>query len=122
MTAQVFRVRRLTQQGAGVSSSGSMSDRAGAVFDVKASDASLTDEQVVQALRRGQLRSTDLVQVDGVWSTLADSLPFGDEAAKLTMGEGLGRTMSSTMMALAAVFLGLGAIMVRVVLRALAHP
>jgi hypothetical protein len=98
-----------------------MSDRAGAVFDVKASEATLNEAQVVDALRRGHLRSTDLVQVDGVWSTLADSMPFGDEASKLKLGEGLGRTAKSVLMAAAALLAFGGALVLRLALRMLAH-
>src|SRR5258705_8777744 len=89
MSPETFRVRRLSTTGAGVVDSryrgggiggafNSMSDQAGAVYDVSAQEETLPHEEVVSRLKRGALRSTDLVYVDGKWSTLLDSMPFGE--------------------------------------------
>jgi hypothetical protein len=99
-----YPVRRLSQVGEGVVDSThyargaaglfqSASDRAGAVYDVHAAELTLTHDEIMQQLQRGELRSTDLVQVDGAWSTLLDSAPFGEEAEKRAGGEALGRNL-----------------------------
>jgi hypothetical protein len=88
----LYKVRRLTQVGHGVVDRSTnvrgapgafmaMSDQAGAVYDVASTDAELTHEGVLEALKNGQLRPNDLVFADGVWSSLLESMAFGDEAA-----------------------------------------
>lgn len=57
-----------------------LSDHAGAVYDVDADEAVMQQAEVVAALRSGELRSSDLVNIDGVWTTLLDSPPFGEVA------------------------------------------
>lgn len=104
-----FRIRSLSQSGPGVTAESpasrgtgafmALSDQAGAVYDVSARENSFTEAEVVTLLRQGRLNSGDLVLVDGAWTTLLDSVPFGDEAAGRARSESLGRNTLYVIMA-----------------------
>lgn len=103
MSGPIYTVRRLSQVGRGevqqVQGRGGIggiehaSAQAGAVYSIAAEELTLDEEQVIARLRQGWLRSTDLVLVDGRWSSLLDSAPFSDEAAARARVEAAGRTV-----------------------------
>ncbi len=98
-----YKLRRLTQVGPGVvdrtyhgrGAAGAFmaaSDQAGAVYDISANDFEMAHDEIETQLKSGMLKPTDLVFVDGTWTTLADSIPFGDlahEKAKSNRSVGL---------------------------------
>jgi hypothetical protein len=65
--------------------------RLAAVYDVEADQASLTREEVVEHLRGGALRSSDLIFAHGRWNTLLEHEEFGALAARRARSEGLRR-------------------------------
>lgn len=62
---------------------------AGAVYEIEAEELRLTAEAVAVRLEERWLRSTDLVMVDGHWTTLAESQPFSELAAPMARRERL---------------------------------
>lgn len=54
--------------------------RAAAVYDVATDELTLSHEDVERMLRERTLRSTDLIFIGDVWTTLADSIPFAEAA------------------------------------------
>jgi hypothetical protein len=86
-----YRVRQLQTVGQGVvdrtyqgrGAAGAFmaaSDRAGAVFEVTASEVRLSADDILAMLRDGRLRSTDLVFTDGTWGAFTDCVYFEDGA------------------------------------------
>jgi hypothetical protein len=84
-----YKVRRLSTVGPGVvdrtyrgrGAAGAfmaMSDQAGAVYDIASNESELFADDIEARLKNGDLKPTDLVLVDGTWTTFADSIPFGD--------------------------------------------
>lgn len=118
-----YRVRRLTQTGQGVvqmegrGAFAAATAQAGAVYDVAANEFECTEEQVLDGLRRGLLQTTDLVQQDGAWCSLADSIVFGDEAAKHAGGESLRRNFVGAVLVLGSIAFIVLVIIVRILLR-----
>ncbi len=95
---QTFSVRRLSTSGQGQAARSSyigfqgtgafmaLSDRAGAVYDIKAEELTLTHDEIVARFEARRLAANDLVQVDGRWCSFIDSMPFGEIAAKHDRG------------------------------------
>jgi hypothetical protein len=84
MTPNSFVVRKLSKQGRSIYEASS-NDRdplanataiAGAVHEVRADELLLSSEEISTRLEGHQLRSTDLVKIDGTWTTIAESPPF----------------------------------------------
>lgn len=86
-----YRVRYLRQTGDGevelpsggdgaMSVFGEVSARAGAVYQVAANEFEVSADAIVEELRSGDLKPTDLVLIDGTWMPLVDSQPFGELA------------------------------------------
>ncbi|MFT3706666.1 MAG: hypothetical protein QM817_03270 [Archangium sp.] len=55
--------------------------------EIDAEELTLTSSEIDAMLAREELRSTDLVQIDGCWMSLADSPYFGDAAAPVAARE-----------------------------------
>jgi hypothetical protein len=83
---------------------------AGAVYDVSAEELRLTSREVVQWLDGRNLRTTDLVMIDGTWTTIAESIPFYEAAEPHAKRERRIRNLKSALLlflslaAFAAVF------------------
>lgn len=95
----------------------SMSDQAGAVFDVASDDLSLEEADITRMLEQGALSSTDLVHFEGRWVSLVDAPPFGDAAEVAQRREQRARLAKHALMAAA----GLTLPVAYVLLRVLAH-
>ena len=67
----------------------------GAVHEVNSQDLRLSSDEVVTLLERRELRSTDLIVVDGTWTTLADSMPFSEAAEPYARKERMVRNLKS---------------------------
>ena len=67
----------------------------GAVHQVNSQDLRLSSDDVVRLLERRELNSTDLVVVDGTWTTLADSMPFSEAAEPYARKERRVRNLKS---------------------------
>jgi hypothetical protein len=80
------------------------------VFEIEAEERDLTPGEITEALRNGQLRSTDLVLIDGQWISLRESDPFGDVASRRAVVETVQRTIPAMLKTagMLALFLGLG--------------
>lgn len=99
-----YRVRKLSTVGRGVvdrthhgrgagAAFMAASDRAGAVYEVDASEATLGADDIIARLQSGDLSSTDLVFADGTWSALSESVYFEDAAHSAAKRERLKRNL-----------------------------
>jgi hypothetical protein len=110
-----FAVRRLRQFGpveqASISDGrdvfGAAESLVGGVSEVATDEVRLTAEAIVDRLNDRWLRSTDLIFVDGGWTTIADSMPFAEVAAPFARRERVVRTTRN-----AVVYLGFIAVFV----------
>lgn len=75
---------------------------AAAVYEVSANERELTGAQVLELLERGQLRSTDLVQLGGVWKTLVEAPPFFEVAERRARVERRVRLGQATLLFMAS--------------------
>lgn len=75
----------------------------GAVWDVNCEELRLSSEQLLERLQRRQLRSSDLVMIDGTWTTIADSIPFSEIAEPFARRERRISNFKSAMMLLACI-------------------
>ena len=106
-----FAVRKLTQSGPYVyevvfnrkNSVERGASLAGAVHEVECEELRLSSEEVAQRLDTQQLRSTDLVMIDGTWTTIAESFQFEDVAAPHARRERRERNTRSALIFLAVV-------------------
>jgi hypothetical protein len=116
--AHLLRVRKLSPIGRGFiippsfqggygSSTSGFGDE---VFEIEAEERDLTPGEITEGLRSGQLRSTDLVLIDGQWLSLRDSAPFGEVASRRAIVETVRRTVPAMLktVGLLALFLGIG--------------
>lgn len=124
-----YAVRRLAQHGRGEAASSfsagprgahlfmSMSDQAGAVFDIASDDLSLDEADIARMLEQGELRSTDLVQFEGRWVSLVDAPPFGDAAEVAQRREQRVRFVKHALMAAAGLSLPVAWLMIELLAR-----
>ncbi|MEW5743114.1 MAG: hypothetical protein AB1938_29635 [Myxococcota bacterium] len=111
-----FRVRRLRATGRGEIASGphqvvdpryealSYASRiAGAVYEVASTDLELALVEIKALLNKRELRSTDLIFVDGVWKPLIEHFDVSDEAEGARRYEDRVRLAKHVGLALAAV-------------------
>jgi hypothetical protein len=126
--AVLHRVRSLSTVGPGVVDSTyrgrggggvfmAMSDQAGAVFEVDAQEAELTEDQVIGALKSGQLKTTDLVFEGGRWTTFAESIVFEEVARGPATGEAFVRNAKYVLMGLGATIAMFAYVLLRVLAR-----
>jgi hypothetical protein len=125
--SRTFKVRSLSTSGPGVTAGShghgaagafmAMSDQAGAVYDVNAKEIGLSEEEVAAQLKSGRIKTTDLVEEDGRWTTLADSMSFGDVARERSGGEAFSRNMPYMLMGLLSVALLFGYFMLKLLVR-----
>jgi hypothetical protein len=65
-----------------------LSNSAGAVFEIEATEIELDEGAIRDALRSGRLRSGDLVRIEGKWQTLLESPLFFEAATVAHRREG----------------------------------
>lgn len=76
---------------------------AGAVHEVSCEELRLSSDELVARLEARQLRSTDLVMIDGTWTSIADSYQFSDVAEPHARRERRRRNLRSALILLATV-------------------
>jgi hypothetical protein len=97
-TIDVEPTRRLSAAVVQVLAMGAAFD--GAVYEVGANDLRLTEGEINERLLASQLRSTDLIRVNGAWLPLAEYVPVGDAAAVAARRERRLRALRSIGLAL----------------------
>ena len=107
MPLQSFVVRKLTQVGPPVREErsfdesrdplGNAASMAGAVYEVDADEVRLSAAEIARSLEARRLRSTDLIMIDGTWTTLAESPPFSELAEPYARQERRKRNLRSAL-------------------------
>lgn len=105
MIPNSFRVRKLIQGRSHSEASSNPDDplanataMAGAVYDVSCEQVSLSGEEIAECLEDRRLRSTDLVMIDGTWTSIAESVPFFEVAEPYARRERRVRTVKAAFM------------------------
>jgi hypothetical protein len=87
---------------------------AGAVYEVGAEELSLSSEEIGACLEQRQLRSTDLVKIDGTWTTIAESVPFFEVAEPYARRERRIRYLKAAVMLFVSISVFVGMVLFRV--------
>ena len=128
MNSSLFAVRKLTQSGPLIVDyeTGSQSRnlagagvaRAGAVHEVNCEELRLSSEEIARHLDARQLRSTDLVMIEGTWTTIADSYQFEEVAEPHARRERRARNTKSALILFTMIAIHLAVMALHVFVRA----
>ncbi len=127
-SAPLFSVRKLTQSGPPIvdyekrypsyrrNSVEDGSALAGAVYEVNCEELRLSSEDIAQRLEARDLRSTDLVMIEGTWTAIADSYQFEEIAEPHARRERRARNTRSALILFAMIAVQLAVSALRVYL------